>query len=108
MPGAVGGHLRERRGETGRAAVLERLDEARLDELERDLDQLLAGERVADLDGRTLVGVVLAQLGAREHRGAADAVAPGRRAVEDDDAARRRSPSPSAAARSRAARRTSR
>ena len=81
-------HLRQRRGETGCAAVLERLDEARLDELERDLDQLLARERVADLDRRPLVGVVLAQLGAREHRGAADAVATGRRAVEDDDAAR--------------------
>ncbi len=69
----------------GGAAVLQRLDVAGPDELERDLDELLAGERVADLDGRALVGVVLAQLRAREHRRAADAVAAGRRAVEDDE-----------------------
>jgi hypothetical protein len=47
-----------------------------LDELDRDLDQLLAGERVADLDRWPLVGVVLAELGAREHGRAADPVAP--------------------------------
>src|SRR6185437_10302860 len=52
------------------------------------LDQLLAREWVADLDRRPLVGVVLAQLGAREYRGAADAVATCRGAVEDDDAPR--------------------
>ena len=86
IPASPDGHLRQGGGETGRAAVLQRLDEARLDELERDLDQLLAGERIADLHRRALVGVVLAQLGAREHRGAADAVAAGRRAVEDDHA----------------------
>ncbi len=82
---AVARHLRERRREAGGAAVLKRLDEARLDELDRDLDQLLAGERVADLNARTLVGVVLAQLLAREHGGAADPVATGRGAVEDDE-----------------------
>ena len=60
----------------------------RLDELDRDLDQLLAGERVADLHGRPLVGVVLAELLAREHRRAADPVASRRRAVEDDEVAR--------------------
>ena len=78
----------ERGGEPGRAAVLQRLDEPRLDELDRDLDQLLAGERVADLHGRPLVGVVLAELLAREHGRAADAVAAGRRAVEHDEVAR--------------------
>ena len=82
---AVARHLRERRGEAGGAAVLQRLDEPRLDELDRHLDQLLAGERVADLHGGTLVGVVLAELLAREHRGAADPVPPGGCAVEDDE-----------------------
>ena len=85
---AVARHLRERGGEAGGAAVLQRLDEPGLDELDRDLDQLLARERVADLDGGTLVGVVLAELLAREHRGAADPVAAGGRAVEDDEVAR--------------------
>ena len=75
--------------EPGGAAVLQRLDEPALDELERDLDQLLARERVADLDGGTLVRVVLAELLAREHRGAADPVAAGRRAVEDERRCRR-------------------
>ena len=46
----VAGHLGERGGEPGRAAVLQRLDEPGLDELERGLDQLLAREGVADLD----------------------------------------------------------
>ena len=57
----------------------------------RDLDQLLARERVADLDRRPLVRVVLAELLAREHARAADAVAAGRRAVEEDEVARFRS-----------------
>ena len=48
------------------------------------LDQLLAGERVADLDGRPLLGAALGQVLAGQHAGAADAVAAGRRAVEDD------------------------
>ncbi len=84
----LAGHLGEGGGEAGGAAVLQRLDEAGLDELERDLDQLLAHEGVADLDGRPLVGVVLAELLAREHRGAADPVAARRGAVEDDEVAR--------------------
>ena len=52
---AVARHLGERRGEPGGAAVLQRDDEALLDEVERDLDQRLAAERVADLDGRPLL-----------------------------------------------------
>src|SRR5439155_26900550 len=66
------------------AAVLKRLDEPALDELERRLDQLLAGERVADLDGGPLLFRALAELLARQHRGAADPVATGRRAGKDD------------------------
>ena len=91
MP-ALARHLGERRREPGGAAVLQRLDEPALDELERHLDQLLARERVADLHGRPLVGVVLAELLAREHASAADPVAAGRRAVEDDRVARGRAP----------------
>src|SRR5207237_8692466 len=78
----------ERGGEAGRAAVLERLDESPLDELDRGLDQLLAGERVADLDGGPLVVRALAELPAREHAGAADPVAAGRGAEEQDEVAR--------------------
>ncbi len=81
---AVARHLGERGRETGRAAVLERLDEPALDQLHRDLDQLLARERVADLDGRPLLRGALAELLAREHARAADPVAAGGRAVEDE------------------------
>jgi hypothetical protein len=88
--GAVPGHLRKRRREPGGAAVLQRFDQASFDELERRFDQLLAGERVAHLHGRALVRIVLAQLRAREHGRAADAVAAGRGAVEDDVRADRR------------------
>ena len=87
MPAPSRRHLGQGRRESGRAAVLQRLDEAPLDELDARLDQLLAGERVADLDRRALVRILFAQLLAREHRGAADAVAAGRRAVEDDEVA---------------------
>ena len=83
----VGRHLGERRGEAGGAAVLQREDEAALDELDRHLDQALAGERVADLDGRALLLLPLAELLAREDGGAADAVAPGGGAVEDEQRA---------------------
>jgi hypothetical protein len=83
-PRAVTRHLGERRCEPGGAAVLQRLDETAFDELERGFDQLLARERVTDLDGRTLVPGLLAQLRAREHGGATDPVAAGRSAVEDD------------------------
>ena len=61
-PGAVARHLGERGGEAGGATVLQRLDQPSLDQLQRGLDQLLAGERVADLDGRTLRGGAFAEL----------------------------------------------
>ena len=48
------------------------------------LDQLLPGERVADLNRRPLLGTALGQVLAGQHAGAADAVAAGRRAVEND------------------------
>ena len=84
----VARHLGERRRKPGGAAVLQALDEPRLDQLDRDLDQLLARERVAHLHRRALVVVVPAQLGAREHGRAADPVAPRGGAVEHDEVAR--------------------
>src|SRR5207248_2476431 len=86
-PGAVARHLGERGGEAGGATVLKRLDQPSFDQLQRGLDQLLAGERVADLDGRTLLSGAFAELLAREHRGAADTVAAGGGAVEHDEVA---------------------
>ena len=67
-------------------------DEVALDEVERHLDQRLAAERVADLDRRPLLVRALEVL-AREHRGAADPVAAGERAVEDEQVAGALSPS---------------
>ncbi len=61
-------------------------DEAALDELERDLDQRLAAERVADLHRGALLVGAFEVLGG-EHRGAADAVAARGRAVEDEKVA---------------------
>ena len=81
---AASRHLGEGGREARRAEILQRLDEPALDEREARLDQLLARERVADLDGRALVLVVVGELLAREHARAADPVAPRGRAEEDD------------------------
>ena len=86
--GAVARHLGERGGEPGGAAVLQRLDQAALDELDGCLDQLLARERVADLHGGALVRVGVAELLAREHARAPDPVSPGGRAEEQDQLSR--------------------
>src|SRR5205807_1816742 len=58
------------------AHVLERLEKAAVEELQAALEQLLLLERVADLHAGPLV-LILAELRARQHRGAADPVAPG-------------------------------
>ena len=88
MPGAAAvGHLGQRGGQPCRAEVLERLDEAALDQLEARLDQLLARERVADLHGGALVLVLVGELLARQDARAADPVAAGGGAVEDDEVA---------------------
>ena len=83
----VGRHLGQRRRDARGTAVLERLDEPGGDELDGRLDELLPRERVADLDGRALLRGAVVELLAREHGCAADAVASGRRAVEDDELA---------------------
>ena len=49
-PGSVASHLGQCRCQSRRAAVLQRLDQPRVDELQRRLDQLLAGEGIADLN----------------------------------------------------------
>src|SRR4029453_10016084 len=92
--GAVSGHLGQRRSEAGGTAVLKRLDEPLLHELLARLDQLLAGEGIADLDARPLVCVLLAELLAGQNARSADPVPPGRRAVEEDRTAPRRRPRP--------------
>ena len=81
---AASRHLGEGGRKARRAEVLQRLDEAALHEREARLDQLLAREGVADLDGRALVLVVVGELLAREHARAADPVASRGRAEEDD------------------------
>ena len=88
----VGGHLRERGGEPRGATILEREHEPALDELDGHLDQALARERVTDLDGGPLVGRLVAELLAREHRGTADPVPAGGGAEEDEERARRVGP----------------
>ena len=81
---AAGGHLAGRRGEPGRAEVLERDQQAVAEQLEAALEQLRLLERVADLDRGPLRVVAPLELGRGEHGGAADPVAPGRGAHQDD------------------------
>ncbi len=81
-------HLGEGRGEAGGPQVLEGLDQPALGQLQARLDQLLAGERIADLHGRPLVLVLAGELLAGEDAGPADAVSPRGGAVEDDEVAR--------------------
>ena len=76
--------------EPGGAEVLQRDEQAAVEQLERALHELLLRERVADLDGRALVAVGLVELGAGQHRGAADPVAARRGAEEDHDVAHAR------------------
>ena len=80
-------HLGQGGGEPGGAEILEGLDEAALDQLEARLDQLLAGERVADLHGGALVLVLVGELLARQDAGPADPVAARGGAVEHDEVA---------------------
>ncbi len=86
---ALAGHLDRRRGEPGRAHVLDRDDRVALHQFEAGLDQELLGERVADLHGRALLAGIAAELG-RGHRRAVDAVAPGLGADIDDEVSRPR------------------
>ena len=63
---------------------MQRDDQAELEQLERALHQLLLFKRIADLNGRPLVIVGVAELSRSEHRGAADPVAAGRGSINQD------------------------
>src|SRR5262249_46222367 len=69
------------------AEVLERGEQLTVEQLQTALEQLLLGERVADLHRWALRFVALAELGAGKHRRAADAVAAGERAQQQHDIA---------------------
>ena len=77
-------HLRRARRQPRRAQVLERGEQLAVEQLEAALHQLRLLERVADLHRRPLRSVVLRQLRARQHRGAADPVAAGARAQQHE------------------------
>ncbi len=81
---ARAGELGGRAGEPGAAEVLDAGDHARGEQLEGALDEQLLHEGVADLDAGPLGGSSLVEGLAREHGDAADAVAAGAGAVEDD------------------------
>ena len=70
------GHLHRRRGEPGRAHVLDGDDGVLLHQLEAGFEQQLLGEGIAHLHRRTLLGRRLVEL-CRGHGGAVNAVAPG-------------------------------
>ena len=76
----LGGGARE----TGAAEVLDAGDEAGGEDLERALDEQLLHEGVADLDARPLGGTIRVEGLGRQHGDAADAVAAGAGAVQDD------------------------
>ena len=84
---ALGRHLRRRRGQPGGAEVLERDQQPGVEQLERALEQLALLERVADLHGRALGAVLVAELGAGQHGGPADPVAARARAEQHHDVA---------------------
>ena len=85
---AVGGQLAGGAGDAGGAQVLDALDHARGVELEAALDEHLLHERVAHLHRRALGGLGVVERLAGEDRGAADAVATGPGAEQDDLVAR--------------------
>ena len=84
-PSPCAGGLARRAGQAGAAEVLDAGDQAGVEQLEAALDEDLLGERVADLDARALASAALVvERRAGEHRDAADAVAAGLRAEQDD------------------------
>ena len=80
---ALARHFDARRGQAGRAHVLNGDDRVRLHQLEASLDQQFLGKRIADLNGRALVLVALREVG-RGHGRTVDAVA-ARLAADIDD-----------------------
>ena len=86
---ALGRHFDRRRGQAGRAHVLDRHDGVGRHQLQAGFEQQLFGERVADLHGRPLLLAVVLE-GRRGHGRAVDAVAPGLGADIDHRIARAR------------------
>ena len=82
--GAGAGELGRRAGEAGAAEVLDAGDQVGGEDLQARLDEQLLGERVADLDARALGRAVLVEGLAGQHADAADAVAAGAGAEQDD------------------------
>src|SRR5262249_46276113 len=76
--------LRRRAGDAGRAQVLDAGHQPGRAQLQAALDKQLLHERVPDLDAGPLRGLAAAERGARQHRGAADAVRAGPGAEQDD------------------------
>ena len=81
---AVGRELAGGTGQPGAAEVLDAVDHVRGVEVEAALDEHLLGERVADLDGGALGRAALVEGLGGEDRDAADAVAAGLGAEQDD------------------------
>ena len=79
--------LGRRARDPGRAEVLHADREAGVEQREARLDELLLLERVAHLHRRSLGLAALLEPGRREHAGAADAVAAGRRAEQHREVA---------------------
>ena len=85
---ALAGHLRHGGRQASGPQVLQGGQQAAVEQLQAALEQLLLRERVADLNRRALGLVALAELGAGQHRGAADPVAAGQRSEQHDDVPR--------------------
>ena len=96
-------------GQPGAAEVLDADDEVRGEDLQAALDEQLLRERVADLDARgACVGPASSKVSEASTDDAADAVAAGLGAEQDDQVARARTPWPAGCPRAASRRRTAR
>ena len=82
---AIRGEFTRRARDAGAAEILDAFDEARVQHLEGCLDEQFLHERVADLHAGPLGGAALAEGLGREHRDAADAIAAGAGAIQDNE-----------------------
>ena len=82
---AVRGEFAGRARDAGAAEILDAFDEARVQHLEGCLDEQLLHEGVADLHAGPLRGAALAEGLRCEHRDAADAIAAGAGAIQDNE-----------------------
>ena len=82
---AIGGELTCRARDSGAAEILDALDEACVQYLEGGLDEQLLHERIAHLHARALGGAVGVEGLGGENRDAADAIATGACAIQDNE-----------------------